>query len=42
MIEGVLVQKNLPDGRIVTVTPLTYGRARITIGKDELTYEHGY
>lgn len=42
MIEGVLAQKTLPDGRIVTITPLTYARARITIGKDEETYEHGY
>lgn len=42
MIEGVLAQKTLPDGRIVTITPLTYARARITIGRDEQTYDRGW
>jgi len=30
--EGFYVQKTFPDGRHVGVVPLTYGRARITIG----------
>lgn len=42
MIEGALAQRTLPDGRILAVAPLTYGRARLTIGYDEMTYESGY
>lgn len=42
MIEGALLEKTLPDGRIVAIFPLTFGRARITVGRGELTYEHGY
>ena len=38
MIEGTVCQKTLPDGRILTVTPMTYGKGRITIGTDEETY----
>ncbi len=34
--------RELPDGRILGITPLTFGRARITIGLDKETYEDGY
>lgn len=42
MIEDALKEKTLPDGRIVAIIPLTYSRARITIGRDESTYEDGW
>lgn len=42
VIEDALRQRTLPDGRIVAIVPLTYGRARITIGRDEMTYEDGW
>lgn len=42
MIEGALWQKTLADGQIVAIVPLTYGRARITVGRDEITYEDGW
>ena len=32
LIEGTLYHRVLEDGRLVTVVPLTFGRARITIG----------
>jgi hypothetical protein len=32
----------LPDGRIVSVVALTFGRARITVGRDEITYEDSW
>jgi hypothetical protein len=32
---GFYVQKILPDGRHLGVVPLTFGRARITIGDDD-------
>lgn len=32
----------LPDGLHVGVTPLTFGRARLTTGGDWNFYEHGY
>lgn len=32
---GVIERVNLPDGRIIDVTPLTYGRARVHIGPDD-------
>jgi hypothetical protein len=36
-------QKDLPDGREVTVIPLTFGRARIHIGvKASLAYDDGW
>jgi hypothetical protein len=41
-IEGVLAQRDLPDGRILSVQPLTYGRARLCVGRDTLTYDDGY
>lgn len=42
MIPGALFQRTLADGRIVAVLPLTYGRARLTVGRDEWTYDTGY
>lgn len=30
--DGTLFHRTLPDGRIVDVTPLTYGRARLHVG----------
>lgn len=41
-IPGVLAQRDLPDGRILTVQPLTFGRARLCIGTNEVTYDNGY
>ena len=37
-----LPTKTLPDGRIVCVMPLLYGRARITIGPDLDFYKEGW
>ena len=34
--------KHFPDGRIGTVIPLTFGRARITVGRDDYTYDDGW
>jgi hypothetical protein len=38
MIPFELYLRELPDGRTVSVIPLTYGRARVTIGSG-LTYD---
>lgn len=32
MEEGVVAERNLPDGRLLHVVPLTFGRARLNIG----------
>jgi hypothetical protein len=42
MEDSFLFTKTLPDGRIITVVPLTFGRARLCIGFDEDTYEDGW
>lgn len=42
MIESAIRQKTLEDGRIVAIMPLTYCRARITVGFDEMSYEDGW
>jgi len=42
MIEGVIKQMTLEDGRILAIAPLTFGRARLTIGTDELQYSDGW
>lgn len=42
MMDGYYFDKILPDGRVVTVMPLTFGRARITIGPDERTYDDSW
>ena len=31
---GFLAYRWLPDGRLLAVVPLTFGRARLTIGRD--------
>lgn len=41
-IWGALAQRDLPDGRILSVQPLTFGRARLCIGWDTDSYEDGY
>jgi hypothetical protein len=35
-------RRTLPDGRLLFVVPLTFGRARLTVGHDEHTYEDGW
>ena len=37
-----LAHKILPDGRVVAVISLTYGRARVTIGRGFLGYDDGW
>lgn len=32
MIPDIFYERDLPDGRTLYVVPLTFGRARITIG----------
>lgn len=41
---GDLFEKELPDGRYVSVIPLTFGRARLLISesKDSPIYEDGW
>lgn len=34
--------KTLPDGRVVDIIPLTFGRARINIGDGRYTYDDGW
>jgi hypothetical protein len=42
MVEGAIAHRIFPDGRIGAVIPLTFGRARLTIGVDELSYDDGW
>lgn len=37
-----LAEKELPDGRWLYVVPLTFGRARLTIGPKEDFYDDGW
>ena len=38
-----LAYRRIPDGRLVAVLPLTFGRARIVIGPDQaLWYDDGW
>jgi len=32
----------MDDGTVLTVAPLTFGRARLTIGRDWTGYDQGY
>ncbi len=41
-IPGTLFACGLPDGRIATIIPLTFGRARLTVGPDESFYDDGW
>ncbi len=34
--------KELPNGKVLGIVNLTFGRARITIGEDHYTYEDAY
>jgi hypothetical protein len=42
MADWYIDRRTLPDGRLLFVVPLTYGRARLTIGGDEHWYEDGW
>jgi hypothetical protein len=35
-------ERRLADGRLLLVVPLTFGRARLVIGRDRWIYEDGY
>lgn len=37
-----IARKDLADGRILMVVPLTFGRARLTVGPDENVYDDGW
>lgn len=40
MENDVLAERKLPDGRILQVIPLTYGRARLCVGPaDSVCYD---
>jgi hypothetical protein len=35
-----MISRTLPDGRVVHINPLTYGRARLSVGPaDEMFYD---
>lgn len=36
MIEGLLAQRTLSDGRVLGIEPLTFGRARLHVGYPRL------
>lgn len=40
--EWYIDRRQLPDGRLLFVIPLTFGRARLTVGRDDLTYDDGW
>jgi len=40
--QGYLAAKVLDDGRLCCLMPLTFGRARITVGTDWIGYDLGY
>jgi len=42
MISETLYTRVIPDGRIIAVIRLTFGRARLTIGRDIWTYNDGW
>jgi len=44
MKEGTIYERELPDGRLVEVMSLTFGRARIVISpdKDSMTWTDGW
>ena len=42
-LEGVVMHRPAPDGRLLTVIPLTYSRARINRGSsDGMFYDDGW
>lgn len=38
-IPGAVAARQLDDGRVVALLPLTFGRLRLTVGRDLLTYD---
>lgn len=34
--------RQLPDGRWLGIVPLTFGRARVTVGTNRWLYDDGY
>lgn len=40
--DWAIAAKVLADGRIVTVVPLTFGRARLCVGRNWATYDDGF
>jgi len=38
----MIVSRTTESGYFISVTSLTYGRARLCIGYDDCTYERGY
>lgn len=50
MVQGMLeydeaqncMFRTLPDGRILGLIPLTFGRVRLTVGLDKMTWEEGW
>lgn len=41
IIEGAVVEKQLEDGRLVYVTQMTFGKARLVIG-DQTNVHNGW
>ncbi len=39
---GWVAHRVFADGRIAAVTPMTYGKFRLTVGRDFLTYDDGW
>ena len=39
---GMIAFRHLPDGRILSVLPLTFGRGRLCVGRDFDTWDRGY
>lgn len=37
--DPTIVERTLPDGRIMSVIPLTFGRGRLTIARDRISYD---
>jgi hypothetical protein len=35
-------ERQLPDGRWLILTPLTFGRARLNVSRDQWIFEDGY
>jgi hypothetical protein len=41
-MDDTIVERTLPDGRILSVIPLTYGRGRVTIARDRMFYDDAW
>lgn len=39
---GFLASRWLSDGRLLAVIPLTYGRARLTVGRNPYVYDDSF